>query len=200
MHMQHCRMGCSVMCIGSPTSTTMSAAAAGACCCCCHQCRAERQTLLQHLKEQLVGGFADALQGDIAALDSLNTQLRQLYDANSLQVRCKPAGQTEHSVCRPQLSTQHNAAQPASSVKAVVGCTSACSTDGLLAGCCRHSKLQDVSQRMYLCTHVLADVCASVSPQTLRCARVVGMTTSGVARMQNLVEALQPKVGHCRIV
>ncbi|WIA41120.1 hypothetical protein OEZ86_004748 [Tetradesmus obliquus] len=76
--------------------------------------RAERQTLLQHLKEQLVGGFADALQGDIAALDSLNTQLRQLYDANSLQ--------------------------------------------------------------------------------TLRCARVVGMTTSGVARMQNLVEALQPKV------
>jgi hypothetical protein len=31
--------------------------------------------------------------------------------------------------------------------------------------------------------------------QTLRCARVVGMTTSGVARMQALVEALQPKVG-----
>jgi hypothetical protein len=30
--------------------------------------------------------------------------------------------------------------------------------------------------------------------QTLRRARVVGMTTSGVARMQNLVEALQPKV------
>jgi hypothetical protein len=31
--------------------------------------------------------------------------------------------------------------------------------------------------------------------QTLRCARVVGMTTSGVARMQALIEALQPKVG-----
>jgi hypothetical protein len=56
---------------------------------CCHMLlcrRAERQALLQYLKEQLVGGFADALQGDIAALERASTQLRQLYDSRDLQV------------------------------------------------------------------------------------------------------------------
>ncbi|KAF6248733.1 AAA domain-containing protein [Scenedesmus sp. NREL 46B-D3] len=80
----------------------------------CLMSRHERQALLQYLTEQLVGGFADALQGDIAALEHANVRLRQEYDSRDLQ--------------------------------------------------------------------------------TLRRARVVGMTTSGVARMQNLVAALQPKV------
>jgi hypothetical protein len=58
--------------------------------------RTERQTLLQYLKEQLVGGFADALQGDIAALERANTQLRQLYDSRDLQV-CRLALHTNRS-------------------------------------------------------------------------------------------------------
>jgi hypothetical protein len=48
--------------------------------------RHERQVLLQYLKEQLLGGFADALQGDIAALERANSRLRQEYDSRDLQV------------------------------------------------------------------------------------------------------------------
>jgi hypothetical protein len=41
---------------------------------------------------------------------------------------------------------------------------------------------------------IAAGVCCKIFLQVLRKARIVGMTTSGVAIMQKLITALQPKV------
>jgi hypothetical protein len=70
--------------------------------------RAERQALLQYLKQQLVGGFADALQGDIAALERANTQLRQLYDSRDLQVGSWHSSATGLQECICLLRSKKN--------------------------------------------------------------------------------------------
>lgn len=42
--------------------------------------------LIQHYKEQLIGGFADQLKDDMVALEKADLELRQLYDTRDLQV------------------------------------------------------------------------------------------------------------------
>jgi hypothetical protein len=42
--------------------------------------------LLQHLKEQLLGGYAEQLRDEVADLDKAQKQLRELYDSRDLQV------------------------------------------------------------------------------------------------------------------
>lgn len=200
--------------------------------------------LLQYLKEQLTGGFADALLDDMAVLDRVGRELRQHYDSRDLQVGGGPAHGSQHVFSHPS-GTEYMAGAPTPCPPCYTGCFGTlsiyarfcgrwqteivciCTTSTAavavypgavlvsllvlpLAACeagqspqrnaghitagCVHASSLNSAAPLVMHGNCCPVMLHSLALQTLRCAKVVGMTTSGVARLQCLVAALQPKV------